>query len=97
MWKREFPHALIRDRIPKKNIPLVIVDLVPKSRCVCHCQLQFHSLLLNCYGGRVGEHHRGASNSEEPSGPEEELKEGDQFWREDSFRKLGEVLHRSIG
>lgn len=34
-------------RLHTKDPPLVIVDLVSKARCVCHCQLQLQSLLLN--------------------------------------------------
>lgn len=41
-----------------EDLPLVIVDLVPKARCVGHGQLKLHAILLDDCGeewrGRVG-------------------------------------------
>jgi hypothetical protein len=43
-----FFHRPCRNRgCPPRDSPLVIVDLVSKARCVCHCQLQLQSLLLD--------------------------------------------------
>lgn len=33
--------------------PLVVVDLVPEARCVCHCEFQLQALLLDDCGGRA--------------------------------------------
>lgn len=35
---------------PSEDSPLVIVDLVPKARCVGHGQLKLHAILLDDCG-----------------------------------------------
>lgn len=46
-------HPPGRDVAPRCVLPVLIVDLVPKPRRVCHRQLHLHTLLLNDYGAEM--------------------------------------------